>query len=120
MGDEDHVCYELVGKTWEKTDVSYSGMVRVLWWQSNRQAVDWRFKKLISRPKCCLKDLDVGTAVAHPVGHKLTRPQALLQELVLTVLVPSLCSCWCFLLVLFLYRWGISGRGAREKACLLS
>ena len=79
------VCYRLHGKAHDGESVTYIGHVQVLPGQSNEAAVHWRHGKHLESLKHCLQGLKPSTARSEPIGVKLPRREALLQELALAV-----------------------------------
>jgi hypothetical protein len=83
--EKDCVCYLLTGQERDGEPVEYWGEVTVLARQTIQEAVDWRLSKHLKCRKFCLSQLDPKRASCKAVGHRLSRPDALLQEAALTI-----------------------------------
>jgi hypothetical protein len=79
-------CYKLTGKTFDGQEVQYYGQVAVGFSQTNQDAADYRNRIHKSCRKWCLSRVDPATMSCTAVGHKLWPQDALLQEVVLTVI----------------------------------
>jgi hypothetical protein len=86
---KDFIVYHLTGLTLDREIVDYTGYVKVLPWQTNQEAANWRLERHLKEPKFCLKNLAAKTAEVTVLTSRITHEEALVMEAVRTVVFFS-------------------------------